>query len=427
MAKISPFSALRYDPLKVALTKVVCPPYDVINRQQRRDYIKKSPYNIVRIILPERKDNRRDYAKAKREFYNWIDKGILKEDSPPAIYIYLQEYKIDRKVLARLGFLSLLELKDGRKGGALPHERVFSKPLLDRSRLMKKTRAHLCPIFIIFRDKQALTSKLLLNKIKYKRPQVDIRFEGVRHKLWRVTDQPFIERLTALMKNAKVFIADGHHRFEASLAVKRYFSSLYKKRTDRNGYTHTLVYLVSSKDKGLTILPTYRAVKILPANFSMEYMLKRLSGYFKVKTITAKKVQDILGRAANKGECAFVIIYENRYLYLVLKDKDIIKRIGPKGSSYQWRRLDVSILHNLVFAKLLGIKEKIALHRNIYYYKDQKELVAKVKSGEHQLGAFLNPNKMEEVERIAEANERMPHKSTYFYPKPLTGLVIHKF
>lgn len=427
MAKISPFSALRYDARKLPLTKVVSPPYDVINRQQREDYIKNSPYNIVRVVLPERKDGRRDYIGAKREFYNWIDKGILKEDSAPGIYIYLQEYKIGRRILARLGFLSLLELKDEKGGGVLPHERIFSKPLLDRTRLMKETTAHLSPIFIIFRDKEASTYRLLLNEIKNKRPEVDIRFEGIRHKLWRVTDRPFIERLAARIKKTKVFIADGHHRFEASLAVKRYFASLSRKSSERDGYNHTLVYLVSSQDKGLTILPTYRAVRILPAGFSMEYLARRLSVYFKVKTVTAKKIRDMLQRAAARKECAFVIFYENRYLYLVLKNKQIIKKIGPRKNSYQWKRLDVSILHNLVFARLLGIKEKIASHRNIYYYKDPKELVAKVKSGEYQLGAFLNPTRMEEIEKIAEAGERMPHKSTYFYPKPLTGLVIHKF
>lgn len=427
MAKISPFPALRYDTKKAPLTRVVCPPYDVINRQQRKGYIKRSPYNIAKIVLPDRKNRHRDYTKAKRELYTWINKGILKQDNTPGIYIYLQEYKLGKKVLARLGFLSLLELGDRRKRVALPHERVFSKPLLDRTCLMKKTRAHLSPIFIVFRDKNVLTSRFLLSKIRDKRPEVDINFEGVRHKMWRVTDRSFIERLTGLMKSAKVFIADGHHRFEASLAVKDYFSTLQKKGSKTEGHTHTLVYLVSSRDKGILVLPTYRAVKKLPNGFSTKYMLKRLGGYFKVRTIAAKKVQDTLRRAASRGKYAFVIFYENKYFYLVLKDKDIIKRIGPKNSSYQWKRLDVSILHYLVFAKLLGIKEKVGLRRNIYYYKSLKELVRKVRTGEHRLGAFLNPTRMEEVEKIAEAGERMPHKSTYFYPKPLTGLVIHKF
>lgn len=427
MTKISPFPALRYDTKKVSLAKVVCPPYDVINRQQREGYIKRSPYNIVKIVLPDRKGNRRDYAKAKREFYSWIDKGILKQEDTPAIYIYLQGYRLGKKALARLGFLSLLELEDRSKKAVLPHERVFSKPLLDRTCLIKKTRAHLSPVFIIFQDKNGLASRLLLSKIRDKDPEVDINFEGVRHKMWRVTDGRFIERIAGLMKGAKVFIADGHHRFEASLAVKDYFSAMQKKGAEIGGYSHTLVYLVSARDKGLLILPTHRGVKKLPNGFSMRYMLERLNRYFKVRTITSEKVQDALHRAASGKKCAFVIFYKNKYLHLVLKDKDIIERIGPRNSSYQWKSLDISILHYLVFAKLLGIKEKVGLRRNIYYYKDLKELVGKVKSSEHKLGVFLNPIRMEEVAKIAEADERMPHKSTYFYPKPLTGLVIHKF
>lgn len=425
MAKIRPFSAVRYDPKKVALTKVVCPPYDVINRQQRKGYARISPYNMVKITLPEGKDKNDGYLKAKKELYGWMDKGVLKKDASPAIYIYLQKYKVGKRSFSRCGFFSALELEGkGKKRTTLPHERVFSKPLLDRASLMKKTRAHLSPIFGIFRDKNGSTSQALLNKVKNKRPEVDISFEGVGHKLWRVVDQDFIERLTAQIGKTKIFIADGHHRFEASIAAKNYFKS---KSIDTDGSDYTLAYLVSSQDKGLTILPTYRTVKILPRNFSMEYMLKRLSGSFEIKPITANKVQDTMDEADRRGQCAFVIFYQNRYLYLVLKDKQIIRRIGPKGSSYKWKSLDVSILHNLVFEKLLAIKEKVGSHRNIYYYKDPKEAVKKVKSGEQKLAAFLNPTKMKEVEEIAEAGERMPHKSTYFYPKLLTGLVIHHF
>ncbi|NQT90718.1 MAG: DUF1015 domain-containing protein [Candidatus Omnitrophica bacterium] len=425
MAKVSAFSALRYDTQKAPLLKAVCPPYDVINAWQEKGYRKNSPYNVVRIILPEPKGKNIRYRKAKEELCRWIEKGILKEDSRPAIYVYMQEYKVGKKVFSRYGFLSLLELDSKSRKKVLPHENVFPKPLFDRATLMKTTRSHLSPLFIIYRDKGAAISKSILKKIRNMKPEADISFEGVRNKLWRVVEKGFIDTLSRQIENAKVFIADGHHRFEASLAVRDYFDSMRKK--DIGGHDQTLVYLVSSKDKGLLILPTYRAVKVLPKGFDIEYIKRRVAGYFDLSQIPAKKVESCLQKFADKRECAFVIFFKNRYLLLTLKNKAIIKKIGPKNNSYHWKRLDVSILHNLLLSKLLGIKEKIGQERNILYYKDPKELIQSVRSDKESLGVFLNSTRMEEVEKIAEAGERMPHKSTYFFPKPLTGLVIHKF
>jgi uncharacterized protein (DUF1015 family) len=381
----------------------------------------------VRLVLPEHKDGSRDYNKAKQDLSGWAKKGILKQDRTPTLYVYLQEYKIGDKLFSRYGILSLLKLESDNSSSVLPHENIFSKPFLDRVRLMKKTKAHLSPIFLISRDRGGSIYRSILGSIKRQKPDADIYFEDVRHKLWRIDKRDTIGKLTKQINSSMVFIADGHHRFAASAAVKGYFDSINRKTINDNGHSYTLVYIVSSKDKGLLILPTHRAVRVLPKGFSAEYMTERLKRYFEVKFIHASKVKYFLGQAASKKECAFVIFYKDRYLAVLLKDKAIIKDIGPKKASCNWKRLDVSVLHNLVFKRLLGIKEKIGNEGNIYYYKDSEELARKVRSGEQQLGVFLNPSTMDEVESIAEKGEKMPHKSTYFYPKPLTGLVIHKF
>jgi uncharacterized protein (DUF1015 family) len=424
MVNIKPFTALRYDTRKIDLSKTVCPPYDVINQRQRRGYMKNSKYNIVRIELPETKGNGPDYNKAKKDLYSWIKKGILKEEKSTAVYIYLQEYKISKRTFRRYGILSLLSLKGAKENNVLPHEKVFPAPLLDRVRLMKKTKAHISPIFFIFEDKKGCLSNLLLQEIKDRRPDIDIEFDGARNVLWVITNSFFINRIKSLINKGRLLIADGHHRFKASTIVKDHFSSLMKGKKD--GYASTLAYIVSSKDKGLLILPTHRAVKAVPEGFSMDYIKKRLDRYFTIESITADRVESRLSKADKKGESAFVLLYEASYILLLLKDKDIVKKLGPQNMSFSWKRLNVSILHNIIFS-LLGIEEKICLDQNIYYYKDMAELIQKVRSGEYKIAVFLNPPTISEVEDIAKRSEKMPHKSTYFFPKPITGLVIHKF
>jgi len=424
MVKISPFQALRYDKDKVSLKKVVCPPYDVINRVQRKGYIKESVHNIVKIILPKLKGLSPDYKKAEKDLSAWIKKGILRHDSMPSLYVYVQACSIKGKKISRCGFFSLLKLDKRGDSGVLPHENVFSKPLFDRANLMKQTKAHLSPIFIVFKDDKAEAQKILSDITKKSKPESDIYVDGSRHKLWPLTDKKIITKLVKHVNLSQTFIADGHHRFRASIAVKDYFDS--RKRRD-DGHSHTLVYLAGSEDKGLEILPTYRAVKVLPKGFGEEYVRRHLGKYFDIKPISSKSVDKALKSAFKKRESAFVLYYKKKYLLIVLKDKNMIKEIGPKSASPTWKRLDVSILHNFVFKKLLKVKEKIGKTRNIYYYKDKNDLIKEVNSGRQKLGVFLNSSTMDDVIMLAKNGEKMPHKSTYFYPKPLTGLVIHKF
>jgi uncharacterized protein (DUF1015 family) len=424
MVKISPFQALRYDKDKVSLKKVVCPPYDVINRAQRKGYIKESVHNIVRIVLPERKGLDPNYKKAEKDLSAWIKKGILKYDPVPSLYVYVQECSIKSKNIRRCGFFSLLKLDKRGDSGVLPHENVFSKPLFDRANLMKQTRAHLSPIFIVFKDAKAKAQKILSDITRKAKPESDIYVDGSRHKLWPVTDKKLIVKLVKHVNLSQVFIADGHHRFRASMAVKDYFNS--RKRRD-DGHSHTLVYLAGSEDKGLEILPTYRTAKVLPKGFGIEYIRKHLGKYFDIKPISSKSIGKALKSAFRKRKSAFVLYYEKKYLLIVLRDMNMIKEIGPKSASLTWKRLDVSILHNFVFRKLLKVKEKTGKARNIYYYKGKNDLIKDVNSGKQKLGVFLNPSTMDDVVKLAKNGEKMPHKSTYFYPKPLTGLVIHKF
>jgi uncharacterized protein (DUF1015 family) len=423
MSKIIPFKALRYTK-KVSLKNVVCPPYDVINRTQRQGYIKRSPYNVVKIVLPDRNGIKVNYKKAAADLSNWIDKGVLEFDPAPSFYVYVQECRVDGEKISRCGFLSLLKLEDSESKGVLPHENVFSKPLLDRVGLMQSITAHPSPIFIVLDDKESRTQIILKNIINTKKPEIDIHADNARHKLWVLKDKALIEKLTLCLKKSQTFIADGHHRYKASIKVRDYFES---RKSKYDGHKYALAYLVSSKDKGLKILPTYRAVKDLPPRFSVDYIKKSLKDYFNVSFISARNTGSALKKAFSAGKCAFVLYYKKKFILIELRDRKAIENMPPANASLRWKGLDVSILHNLVFGKLLKIKECLGKDRNIYYYKDKKELISQIDLGRQALGVLLNPSTMEDVIALAENNEKMPHKSTYFYPKPLTGLVIHKF
>ncbi|MDD5503759.1 MAG: DUF1015 domain-containing protein [Candidatus Omnitrophica bacterium] len=423
MARIIPFKALRYDK-RIKLDKAVCPPYDVINRQQRSEFLKKSAYNIVRIVLPERRAGNGGYVGAGNELSSWIDKGIFCQDSAESLYIYEQEFTLAGKLSKRLGFISLLGLESSKDKSPLPHENVFLKPLLDRVSLMKAVRAHLSPVFMVFDDKGGLCQARLKKIIKKIKPDLDIRADNCRHRLWRLNDKELVFGIQRKLDRSRTFIADGHHRFKASVMTRDYFDSRYRAP---GGHRFTLAYFVSSRDKGLKILPTHRAVRQLPSGFGIDYIKDRLSPHFDVRQIKPSCADRLMKRAFLAKRCSFVMYYENKYIFISLKDKTIIKGMEPKGASLRWKGLDVSILHNLVLKRFLKIKERVKKERNIYYYKDSKELITHVNDGRYGLGILLNPSTMDDVIALAKNGERMPHKSTYFYPKPITGLVIHKF
>ena len=426
MIKIVPFKGLRYDKKKVDMKKIVCPPYDVINKKQRLGYKKESAHNIVRLILPEEKKSKIGYKKARKDLLNWIDKGILVKDDKPSLYIYSQEYKLGKKTIIRTGFFSLLGIDTKENKGVLPHENTFSKPMLDRVELMKVTKAHLSPIFLIYRDKKAKLAKKLTSITKSKKPDLNIYKESIKHKLWKVSDENVLAMAIKHLDKSLSFIADGHHRFKASVETMKYFDSK-KIKTHCNGHRYTLAYFVSNEDKGLKILPTHRAVKELPCGFDIDYMKERLSKYFSIDAIKAKDKDVLLDRAFKNKKSAFVIYYKKRYFFICLKNKSVLKEMEPKKASYLSKTLDVSILHNLIFSKLLNVKEVVKKERNIYYYKSAIEFKKEIDTGSQALGVYMNACTMDDVVSLAVNGEKMPHKSTYFYPKPLTGVVIHKF
>lgn len=425
MPDIAPFRGIRYDPEKAGdLSAVVAPPYDVIPERMQDELYAKSPHNIVRLILNKilKSDNERDsrYTRSKRFFDDWLKKGILKQDERESIYLYSQEYELNGRRMERIGFIALMAIdKTGRV--VLPHEDTLASPKLDRLNLMRRVKASLSPIFVLYDDRTGSVVKYLRKFRSRKKPVVDIVFEGVRQRVWAVEDPHAIARIRGALKDKKIFIADGHHRYEVA--------RMYASEVEKSGASAEVVrkasflmaYFVPADDKMLTVLPTHRAVKDM-GDMTPEAVVVKMSKYF---TMAKSGSLDslMMSLVSCRSSHAFGI-YMRPGLFYIAKLKDISRSDeAVKGGSKDRRRLDVSILHSFILRRILKIRD---VEDNIEFIKEPADAIELVNSGRSKIAFFLNPTKVRQVIRIASLGERMPRKATYFYPKPVSGLVINK-
>ncbi|MBU1912749.1 MAG: DUF1015 domain-containing protein [Candidatus Omnitrophica bacterium] len=402
MANIAPFKGTRYNQDKIKdFSKVVAPPYDVISKDEQDELYKMSEYNIVRMLfgkdLAGDNENENRYTRAKKYLKAWQEKAVLKKDTEPSIYINLQEFKLDGKIKRRIGFIALLKLEefDTEKSSIYPHENTLAAPKEDRAKLIHSIEANLGPIFAIFEDPSRVIADLIKNEMKLK-PIADI-FDnhGVRNKFWRVSDKKILDKLCSYMKDKKLFIADGHHRYEVGLAFSKF------KKGPKYGYI--LTYFTDLLGDGLVILPYHRIVGGLDKAIltGLENSLKK---NFIVKPLKSKiALKAFLAKVA-PTEARFVIYAAKKFTGLIFKDK---------------KDLDVTIAKNLIIDPLGKIF--------IDFTKDLDYAIKEVNIGKFSFAILVNPVKITEIRDVAFRGSRMPQKSTYFYPKALTGLVINVF
>jgi uncharacterized protein (DUF1015 family) len=428
MPKIIPFRGVLYNQNKIrALAEVVTPPYDIISSHQQKKYYRRNKYNIIRLILGREylRDNERNnkYTRAAKFLNNWLKKGVLKKDRKPSIYIYSQQYYHKGEKRTRLGFIALMRIENFNKSSVLPHEDTFVKPKQDRLNLLRKTKANLSPIFSIFSDYKGKVTPLLKKYYRQSQPCINFELEKVTHKLWRLTDKLIIDKITKEMKNKQIFIADGHHRYEAAMEFYNEMRKRLSSETDR--YSYIMVYFVASTQGGLTILPTHRLVKDLPRGLDKYRLKKRLSEYFKLTKFN--NYVDILLNMEKEGRKHHLFgMYEGGDFYLLrLKNEKILDSIIGKERPKEWKKLEVVILHRLIFDEILCLKE--GRQEKIGYTRDAPFAIKMVDSGNYRIAFFVNPMKISQLTAIAGSGMRMPHKSTYFYPKVVSGLVINKF
>ena len=411
MAKIIPFRGILYNVSKVSMEDVMAPPYDIITPEYREALYMQSPYNIVKIDFgkEETGDNETEnkYTRARGYLDAWIKEGIFIRSEKPSLYAYEMSYMIHNVKKHLLGFLCLVKLEELGKGSIYPHECTHSKPKQDRLNLMRSCQANTSPIFSLYKSREEGISKIL-SKIFGTKPYIESAdISGDTHRLWQIDDTNDIEIIKKELEDKAIFIADGHHRYETAFEFHREMSAKDASTTDRP-FDHVLMFLANMLDEGITILPTHRLLKEIPKDLN-----KMLSEYF---DITAVHNDFDIRKGLSGKSHVFGFFQKGSDMWHILTYKGgNLSEIHP-----DLRDINVIILHELVLKKILHTSE-------IGYEMDVNRALDKVKSGEFSAAFFLNPTKVEDVEKSALSSVRMPPKSTYFYPKLLTGLVINKF
>jgi uncharacterized protein (DUF1015 family) len=422
MAEIKPFRALRFTDKAGSISSLTCPPYDIISEEERKQLLLKNPYNVIRLELP--REGKDPYAQAGETLKNWLNENILRRDTDPGLYIYEEEFQAYGQTYKVKGFICLVKLEEFSKGIILPHEETLSKAKEDRFHLMNATGCNFSQIYSLYNDDGHVTRNrieaLSSGKPRYEFSDAD----GVTHRLWLVNDPVVIRAICEDFKNRKLYIADGHHRYETAL---NYRNSRREQGTATGGEDYVMMMLVDMENDGLVVFPTHRMVRGL-SEFDGEKLMEDCKAYFDVmKRSAVSEIETELEALYRQGKKAFAFYCGGEdWTLLVLKDASIMAQLLPEKSE-AYRSLDVSILHSLILERLLGIdKENMANQKNLVYTRSMKEAIASVQSGESQCAFLLNPTRVTEIRDVAAAGEKMPQKSTYFYPKLITGLVMNQ-
>ncbi len=434
MARILPFHGYRYDVKKVKdLAAVVSPPYDVIPDEFQRELHLRHPYNVIRLILGEGRagddgaENR--YLRARRYFQEWEQTGILRRESNPALYVYEQEYPWKRgERRTRIGLIGAVALEEYSAGVIFPHERTLPGPKADRLRLMQALPVNLEQIFCFYPGPSGPISDLLLSAM---RPPARCDFwdgAGVRHRLWVLQDSEAIAGLVMAFRERPLFIADGHHRYETALTFREAM-----RRSDSTGgpekaYNFVMMTLVSIEDEGLAVLPTHRLIRVARDQESMG-ILSILEPHFHCEERgigqVEGSVQKCLEEMEEKGRHGRVFgLYTggDKFTLLTFKDSSGVEWKTGTSHSRALQALDVVMLEHLVFRQLLHLEDA----ERITFTHDEEVALQEVRSGRATAAFFLNPTPVNQVVEVVTSGERLPPKSTYFFPKLASGLVFLK-
>ncbi len=425
MAQIEPIRGLRYNQEAVSdLSLVVTPPYDVIDDKAQSLYYQRHPYNIIRLeyckSYPTDDQQQNRYSRAADTFANWRAQNILTQENEPALYLYEQQFVLQEKVYRRKAFFAGLKVEPYKAGNIKPHEETLPHAKQDRLSLLRTCRANFSPIFGIYAEKN-LEAINILTQAASSQPTTEFQDElGQCHRLWVITNKEAIREVQELLKHYPVFIADGHHRYETALS--------YAQECNRPGaHNYILAALVSLHDPGLVILPTHRLVKY-PSGVDFEQVYQKLQERFTVThSISSLECLMNLLSSSPRHSFGFFTAPDNFYLLTPKPDFNLLQYM-PSEQSTEWKKLDVSILHHLILQDVFTLdKNAWGEQEFLKYTRAEADALEQVQTGTFDCAFFLKPPGKNELIAVSKAGERMPQKSTYFYPKLSTGLVIHAF
>jgi uncharacterized protein (DUF1015 family) len=435
--EIKPFKAYRYNAEVVGSTgNCIAPPYDVIDADKQESLYAQSEFNIVRVIqgktLASDSEQSNQYTRAADYLNQWIESHALQQDQQDTIYAYAQDFCISGQAVTRLSFIALARIEAFEKGIVKPHEQILSKPMQDRLNLKRATAARFGLVFMLYKDEERVADTIVRKSLQTPALIEFTDEQQVKHRLYAIDSERDQAAIIKMMGPKTCIIADGHHRYTTGLKLSQ--------ENPKPSAQYQLTAFANTCQEGLVVLATHRLVNKLDS-FSARTLLAGLETQFDVKTWTfadkqAKKraLESMLAemQAQFQQNHSAVGIYaaDNAFYVAVLKDRQAMDKAAPKMSP-AWRHLDVAILHRLILEDALGIdEEKLAQGSYVSYVKDTPTAVAdsitQVDKAEQQAAFFTNPVKIDQLVAVTDAGERMPQKSTYFYPKMYTGLTIQK-
>lgn len=416
MAVVKPFKGLRFQKSAGPIEELVCPPYDIISEEARKSFLETNPHNVIRLELP--KEGEDVYKQAADVLQDWLNEGIVATEDSDKFYIYEEEFEIDGVRRSFRGVIARVKLTEFSEGVVIPHENTLSAAKEDRFKLMCATGCNFSQVYCLFEDKDKKITDVLNSAEDALNTFTDK--EGVTHRLWTLDADC---GLTKLFKDKCLYIADGHHRYETALRYRQYEKNNGAAEDAASEYV--MMMLVPMESEGLVVFPTHRVVHSLD-NFDGRQMLINARVYFHVGEISSLNGLERHLKSEYKADrISFGAYLDGRYYLLTLKSDYPLSDLLPELHE-TLRSLDVSVLHSLILEKLMGIdKENMAKQINLRYTRDAVDATEQVNNGAN-CAFILNPTRVEQIAAVGSAGQKMPQKSTYFYPKLITGLVMNK-
>lgn len=440
MPQILPFKGIYYNQKKIKdLSSVISPPYDEIQTvAQHKMYLDRSKYNIVHLDKgDEPSDGHPEparYLKAARSYKLWKKKGILKTSLSDAYYYLKIEYIYRGKIYKRFGFLGILELTPFSQNQVFPHEETSPLPKQDRLSLLQACGVNFSPIFVLYADKKKFINHIMQKEIKKKIPLMEVVDDDeVKYTVWSINNPNILSLMKNYISNYKIIIADGHHRYETSL----YFSQIVKKKEKNIGQFSSanfiLAYFTNIEEPHITIFPHHRLIKL--PHISSTDIENEIKKYFDIEIINlgnfgGKILENVLKKMEKKTKERTTLgmyLGNNKFYFLSLKPNIDLTQIIKTDKPKTWIRLEVNVMEELVISKILGLKtNKNTLNNAVYYTKCPQIAIKLVQENRYQVAFFLNPPDIHKVKEMALAGIRLPQKSTYFYPKLPSGLIMYE-
>jgi len=436
MAIVKPFKGIRYNTEKLDISKLVTPPYDVISEEEQDKYYACDPYNIIRLILgkqlPTDNQTQNRYSRALECYDTWQNNQYLTRDQELALYLTAMDFTVEDQTFTRYGLIARVRLESFDTGVVRPHEKTFSKVKSERLKLMLACHANFSPIFSLFADKNREILDTLQKSTDKLTPELDFHDDKQqRHQLWRILDPSIHAWIENAMASKTIFIADGHHRYETALQYREVLEEKQGKLPETHPANYIMMYLSSMDDDGLVILPAHRQLTSVSDSHLANFQ-KGVSQYFDIKSLpfnneSKAQVLEQFSRELEEGQTKHRLgaYYKNQSEFLLLTLKPGVME-KEQAIEAPLRDLDVTLLTQIIFQRILSMNQQNLDDANqMKYTTSIPQAVDNVDRGKCDMVMLLNPTRIEQVQSVANAGLTMPRKSTYFYPKVITGLVIN--